>query len=71
MKETQVLKNAMMAVLQTLVMGAILFFLYRYLLRTIGVEQLGLWSLVLASTSVTPVADGIQCINHKDSPDTA
>jgi O-antigen/teichoic acid export membrane protein len=31
--------------------------LYRFLLHTIGVEQLGIWSIVLATTAVTRVAD--------------
>ena len=57
MKKNLVFKNAAMAVLQVTVFGVILFFLYRYLLQKIGAEKLGVWSLVLASTSVTRVAN--------------
>ena len=46
-----------MSVVQVLALGGIFFVLYRYLYRTIGVERLGIWSLVLASTSVSRIAD--------------
>lgn len=41
---------------QVLVIGASMFFLYRYLLHTIGVEQLGIWSVVLATSSASSIA---------------
>ncbi len=53
MHKRQVVINAIMSVAQVVVLGALLLVLYRYLLATIGVEQLGIWSLVLAATSVT------------------
>ena len=34
-----------------------LFLLYRFLIRSIGVERLGVWSLVLATTSVVTLAN--------------
>lgn len=46
-----------MSVIQIVLVSGVLFFLYRFLLKTIGVEQLGIWSLVLATTSVTQVAN--------------
>jgi O-antigen/teichoic acid export membrane protein len=46
-----------MSVVQIFVIGAILFILYRFLLLTIGVEQLGIWSLIIATTSVTQIAN--------------
>ena len=46
-----------MAVTQTLVATGTLLYLYRFLLETIGVEKLGIWSLVLASTSLTQFAN--------------
>ena len=49
--------NAALSVLQVLVSGVILFVLYRYLLRHLGAEQLGLWSVLLASTSVARLTD--------------
>lgn len=57
MRRQQVIVNALMAVAQVLVTGGGLFLLYRYLLATIGVEQLGIWSLVLATTSAAGAAN--------------
>lgn len=49
--------NATAGVVQTIISGVVLFALYRYLIRTIGTEQLGLWSVILASTSVARLSD--------------
>jgi len=57
MQKQQVLINAGMSVTQIIVISGVLFILYKFLLNTIGVEQLGIWSLVLATTSVTQVAN--------------
>lgn len=38
-------------------MTGTLLFLYRFLLLTIGVEKVGIWSLVLASTSISQIAN--------------
>jgi O-antigen/teichoic acid export membrane protein len=57
MQKRQVLINAIFSTLQILVISVILFVLYRFLLNTLGVEQLGVWSLVLATTSVTQFAN--------------
>lgn len=57
MQKRKVLINAAMSVAQVIVMSGVLFILYRFLLNTIGVEQLGIWSLVLATTSVIQVAN--------------
>jgi O-antigen/teichoic acid export membrane protein len=46
-----------MSFTQIVVISVVLFVLYRFLLRTIGVEQLGIWALVLATTSVTQIAN--------------
>jgi len=53
----QLLINAIMSVTQILVISGTLFVLYRFLLDTIGIEQLGIWSLVLAATAVTQIAN--------------
>jgi len=42
--------------MQIIISGGVLFILYRFLLKTIGVDKLGAWSLVLATTSVTGIA---------------
>lgn len=57
MQRKQILINAIMSVLQVLVISGVLFILYRFLLNTIGVEKLGIWSLVLAATAVTQIVN--------------
>jgi len=57
MQKRQILINAIMSMIQVVVIGGILFVLYRFLLKTIGIEQLGIWSLVLATTAVTQIAN--------------
>lgn len=56
MDRRQIIRNAFMSVLQIIAVGLILFFLYGFLLRLLGAEQLGLWSLVLSATSITQIA---------------
>lgn len=46
-----------MATGQVIVTGAVLFFLYRYLLNTLGAERVGIWSVVLATTSASRVSE--------------
>ncbi len=46
-----------MAVAQVAVSGAVLFLLYRYLLRTIGAEQVGVWAVVLATASISKIGE--------------
>ena len=57
MNRKQILLNALTTLAQVIGSAATLFFLYRFLLRRIGIEQLGIWSLVLASTSVVTLAN--------------
>ena len=42
---------------QTLVQTVVLFFVYRHLIRHLGVERLGIWGVVLATTSVARVSE--------------
>jgi len=56
MNRRQIVLNALTTLLQVAGNAAVLFFLYRFLIRTIGVERLGIWSLVLATTSVVWLA---------------
>jgi O-antigen/teichoic acid export membrane protein/acetyltransferase-like isoleucine patch superfamily enzyme len=49
--------NASISVVQTVTSAVLLFFLYRYLLDKLGAEKLGIWSVVLASTSVGRLSD--------------
>jgi len=57
MKGRQIFLNAVTTVAQTLGNACLLFFLYRFLIRSIGMERLGIWSLVLATTSVITLAN--------------
>ena len=57
MQKRRVMINAAMSVIQIMVIAGILFILYRFLLNTLGIDQLGIWSLVLATTSVTQIAN--------------
>ena len=53
----RILVNAIMSVAQVIVISGILFVLYGFLLKTIGVENLGIWSVVLSTTSVAGIAN--------------
>jgi len=57
MKKSTLPRNASMAVMQVIVSGVVLFFLYRYLLKTIGVEMVGVWAVVLATVSASRISD--------------
>ncbi|MGC8888266.1 MAG: polysaccharide biosynthesis C-terminal domain-containing protein, partial [Verrucomicrobiia bacterium] len=57
MQKRRVFINAIMSLVQIVLVAGVLFFLYRFLLKTIGVEQFGIWSLVLSTTSVLQVAN--------------
>lgn len=53
----RLISNATVSVVQTVVSGMVLFLLYRYLIAHLGTKQLGLWSVILASTSVARLSD--------------
>ena len=53
----RVVPNAALAVAQVVVTGITLFVLYRFLLSELGVEALGVWSLVIAATSLANVSN--------------
>jgi O-antigen/teichoic acid export membrane protein len=50
-------RNAKWAIIQTIVSAGVLFVLYRFLLKELGPEKLGLWSLILASTSIARIGE--------------
>ncbi|MCI0564878.1 MAG: oligosaccharide flippase family protein, partial [Nitrososphaera sp.] len=56
-EKRQVLRNAASSVIQVLTISAVLFILYGFLLHTIGVERLGVWSVVLAGASIASIAN--------------
>lgn len=50
-------RNALASSLQVLVTSATLLLLYRFLVQTLGVEQVGIWSIVMASVGIARLAD--------------
>ena len=57
MQKRQVLINAAMSVLQIIIIGIVVFILYKFLLATIGAKKLGIWSLILSSSSIAQVVN--------------
>lgn len=57
MQKRKIVINAVMSVLQIFVNMAVLFFLYRFLINIIGVEKLGIWSIVLGTVSISRLGD--------------
>lgn len=49
--------NIISSITQVLVVGIVYLLLYRFLLVSLGVEQLGIWSIVLATTSIASLAN--------------
>lgn len=54
---SNILKNAISAILLVLITAVVYVFLYKYLITKVGIEQLGVWSLVIATISVGAVAN--------------
>lgn len=50
-------RNAVWNVAEVLASSVVLFFLYKIILARLGVSALGVWSLVLATTSLARIAD--------------
>ena len=57
MLKNSVSRNALLAIVQVLVTGIVLFLLYRYLLQVIGPEQVGIWALILATVSASRITE--------------
>jgi O-antigen/teichoic acid export membrane protein len=57
MRQKQIFWNAATTIAQVIGSACALFVLYRFLVRSMGVERLGIWSLVLATTSVVTLAN--------------
>lgn len=57
MQKRKVFINAIMSLVQIIIVSGVLFFLYRFLLKTLGAEKFGIWSLVLATTSIAGIAN--------------
>lgn len=50
-------RNSIWAIAEVLFSSLILFFLYKVIVKVLGVEALGIWSLVMATTSLGRLAD--------------
>ncbi|MGH7604625.1 MAG: lipopolysaccharide biosynthesis protein [Gemmatimonadaceae bacterium] len=50
-------RNVAATLVQVFVTGIVFFLLYRYLYHRLGIAQIGVWSIVLATTSVSRIGD--------------
>ena len=57
LKKHIVVVNVVTSGAQVLLIGIIYFFLYRFLLKSLGVELLGVWSVVLSTSSLANLAN--------------
>ena len=53
----KIARNAAAAVVQVVIGAVLLFILYRVILDTLGVESLGIWSVVLATASASRIGE--------------
>ncbi len=49
--------NIISTILQVLVVGVVYLFLYKFLLESLGIEKLGVWSIILATSSIAYLAN--------------
>ncbi len=49
--------NAFSSAIQVIIVGLVYFFVYRIIVVELGVDQVGVWSLILATTSITSLAN--------------
>lgn len=57
MDKRRLARSALTATMQVVISAALLFELYRFLSRQLTIEQIGIWSLVLASTAIGRLGD--------------
>lgn len=57
MQKSKIIYNSLSAVFQVIVVGIVYIILYKYLLETIGIKLLGVWSLIIATTSIVLIAN--------------
>lgn len=53
----KILLNAVSAALQVIVVGLMYFFLYKFLINRLGPSQLGVWALVISTSSIANFAN--------------
>lgn len=57
MNKSKITFNAISAIIQVVIIGIVYLILYKFIISQIGVKLLGVWSLIIASTSVASVAN--------------
>lgn len=57
MQKSKLIKNSIAAIVQVIIVGIVYLVLYKYLLDTIGIKLLGVWSLIIATTSLALIAN--------------
>ena len=57
MRNRLILFGAFISILQVIIGGSTLFIFYRFLLSTIGTDQIGIWSIVMATASFISVVN--------------
>jgi O-antigen/teichoic acid export membrane protein len=55
--KSKIFINAISSLAQVVIVTIVYFVLYKYLIDKIGIEQLGIWSLILASTSILNISN--------------
>jgi O-antigen/teichoic acid export membrane protein len=53
----QIINNSLVTLLQIIVVSISTFYLYRYIILSIGIDKLGLWSLILSVTSLANIGN--------------
>lgn len=51
------MNNSIFSVIQIVIVSICVFYLYKYIIQTIGLEKLGLWSLILSVTSLATIGN--------------
>lgn len=49
--------NIISTILQVFIVGVVYLFLYSFLLKSLGIEKLGIWSIILATSSIANLAN--------------
>lgn len=57
MNKSKITFNALSAIIQVVIVGIVYLILYKYILTQIGIKLLGVWSLIIATTSVVSLAN--------------
>ena len=57
MENNKITKNIIISIIQAVISGITLFYSFHYLLNTIGAEEIGIWSIVLAVLSIVRISE--------------